>query len=620
MMDITKIKNPKFLKKLSINELNSFANDVRNFLLESVSKTGGHLSSNLGVVELTIALHYVFDAPKDKILFDVGHQCYTHKILTGRANKMNTLRQYNGIAGFQKRNESEYDCFEAGHSSTALSTALGMAAARDLKNEDYCVVPVVGDASMMSGLSLEALNQIGYQKRKMIIIFNDNNMSINKNVGALGKAFTNMRNSNEYNTIKTSLKDSLKNKSFGNYVINSIHNVKDAIKNNIVDTGIFKEFGIYYLGPVDGHNIEDLINILNIAKEKEYPCVIHVVTKKGKGYKYTEEDLTGKWHGVSKFDIKTGKSLASIPEGYKPYSKIVADCVERIMDKNDDVVAITPAMITGSKLNNVFAKYPDRCFDCGIAEDHAVSFACGLALNGLRPFVSIYSSFAQRAYDQFNQEISRMDLPVVFGLDRSGLVGDDGETHHGVFDISFIRPLPHSIICQGKDSKETENLLYTGFTQNHPYFVRFPRGNEKYIENKRFSKIVIGSWEYLNKAKKAECSILAYGSDVVEIDTYVKQNKLAYNVINARYIKPIDEKLLLETCKNHKPVYIYTNEIVKGGLGDEILECLNKNSLDNPVYIIGIDDVFVQHGSNYQLKKANDLSIEYLFNLINKTL
>jgi len=617
-MNINKIKNPKFLKKLSIDDLNTLANDIRNFLLDSVSKTGGHLSSNLGVVELTIALHYVFDAPKDKILFDVGHQCYTHKILTGRASQMKQLRQFGGIAGFQKRIESEYDCFEAGHSSTALSTALGMAAARDLNKEDNCVVPVVGDASMMSGLSLEALNQIGYQKRKMIIIFNDNNMSINKNVGALNKAFTHMRNSNEYNTVKTNIKDSLKHNDFGKVAISFIHDVKDKIKNNIVDTGIFKEFGIYYLGPVDGHNIEALINVLNVAKEKDYPCVIHVVTKKGKGYKYTEDDVTGNWHGVGKFDIKTGKSLSTTPVGYKAYSKIVADCVERIMDKNKDVVAITPAMVTGSKLNALFAKYPDRCFDCGIAEDHAVSFAAGLALNKIRPFVNIYSSFAQRAYDQLNQDICRMDLPVVFGLDRSGLVGDDGETHHGVFDISFIRPLPHAIICQGKDSKETENLLYTGFLQDHPYFVRFPRGVEKYIANPRFSKIVVGSWEYTNKYNKAKCNIITYGDDVIEVSNYVTNNNLAVNVINARYIKPIDEKLLLDITKSNKPLIVYTSDIIKGGLGDEILECLNKQELKNPVYIIGIDDIFVQHGTNYQLKKQNDIGLDYLFELVEK--
>lgn len=615
-MDIKSIKNPSFLKKLSIEQLNDLAEEIRVFLLESVSKTGGHLSSNLGIVEITIALHYVFDAPKDKILFDVGHQSYIHKILTGRADKMDTLRQFGGIAGFQKRVESEYDCFEAGHSSTALSTALGMATARDLNFDEYYIVPVVGDAAMMSGLSLEALNQIGFTKKKVIIIFNDNNMSINKNVGALTKAFSKMRSGQGYNNLKMSIKDYLLSLKNGESLLRLLTNIKNRIKRTVINSGIFKEFDIDYLGPIDGHNIEELIRVFNIAKRKDGPVVVHCITKKGKGYKYAEEDVDGIWHGVSKFDVETGKFLKENKPDTKSYSEIVSNCVETIMNDNKDVVAITPAMITGSKLNHLFKTYPDRSFDCGIAEDYALSFASGLALNGKHPFVAVYSSFLQRAYDQLNQEIARMDLPVVVGIDRAGLVGNDGETHHGVFDISFLRSLPNVIVCQGKDAKETEDLLNTGFKTNHPYFVRYPRGSTYYLKQYRFDTIEVGSWDILHEVKNPTCHIISYGEDVSKINEYVKDNNLNYDVINARFIKPIDENLLIKLSFDYKPIFIYTNDILKGGLGDEILEFCNKHKIENDVFIMGIDDVFVAHGNNEKLKKSINNDIKSLFKLI----
>mgnify|MGYP003296067393 CR=1 FL=1 len=530
---------------------------------------------------------------------------------------MDTLRQFNGIAGFQKRKESEYDCFEAGHSSTALSTALGMATARDLNNDDYYVVPVVGDAAMMSGMSLEALNQIGYTKKKVIIIFNDNNMSINKNVGALTKAFSKMRSTQGYNNFKMSIKDYLLSIKNGESLLKILTNIKNRIKRRVIETGIFDDFDIDYLGPIDGHNIEELIRVFNIAKRKDGPVVIHCITKKGKGYKYAEEDIEGNWHGVGKFDVETGKFLKDNKPDNKSYSEIVANCVETIMKDNEDVVAITPAMITGSKLNHLFKTYPDRSFDCGIAEDYAVSFASGLALNGKHPFVSVYSSFLQRAYDQLNQEIARMDLPVVIGIDRAGLVGNDGETHHGVFDISFIRSLPNVILCQGKDAKETEDLLNTGFKSNHPYFVRYPRGSTYYLKQYRYDTIEIGTWEVLNKVNNPDCYVLSYGEDVSRINEYVKKNQLNISVINARYIKPIDENLLKEISNDNKPIYVYTNDILKGGLGDEILEFFNTNRITNRVYIMGIDDVFVTHGDNEKLKKSIHNDIESLFKLIN---
>ncbi|MDO4500135.1 MAG: 1-deoxy-D-xylulose-5-phosphate synthase [Erysipelotrichaceae bacterium] len=618
-MNISEIKDPSFLKDLTVKEMNDLAKDIRDFLLESVSKTGGHLSSNLGVVELTIAMHYCFNSPKDKFLFDVGHQSYIHKILTGRAKDFPTLRQFNGMAGFQRRNESEHDCFEAGHSSTSLSTALGMAVARDLNNEDYHILPVVGDGALSSGMSLEALNQIGDLKSKVIIVFNDNNMSISKNVGALTKAFGALRSSKGYLELKHDVKDFLMNAKHGSETIESIKEVKKNIRNKMIDAYIFDDFDIDYLGPVDGHNIHDLIHAFETAKTKDGPVVVHVVTKKGKGYKYTENDSSGKWHGVGKFDVKTGEMLAKTPDNYKSYSKIVSDHLLNIMDSNGDVVAITPAMISGSALNDVFAKYPKRSFDCGIAEDHALTFASGLALNGKKPFVSVYSSFLQRAYDQINHDICRMNLPVVLGIDRASIVGEDGDSHQGVFDIGFMRPLPNMVITEGKDSNEIENLLELGFKMNCPFAIRYPRGSIVYDKHVPMD-IKPGTWakELINEDVKA--NIITYGNDVIRIGKVINDNMLPYNLYNARFIKPIDEEMLLEIASNKKPIFIYTNDMIKGGIGDDILELLNKNNISVPVYIFGVDDIFVKHGDTALIKESLGLDLKTLFSFIEKTI
>ena len=615
MMDIKNIEDSTFIKTLNKEQLNDLAKDIRSFLLESVSKTGGHLSSNLGVVELTIALHYCFDPEKDKFLFDVGHQSYIHKILTGRAKDFSTLRQFGGISGFQRRSESKYDCFEAGHSSTALSTALGMAVARDLKHEDYHVIPIVGDGALQSGLSLEALNQMGDLKSRVIIVFNDNNMSISKNVGALSMGFANLRSNSEYIQIKGNIKSFLNTKKNGTNLIELIKRIKNSVKDKVIDSGIFEGFNVDYLGPVDGHNIEDLIHAFNAAKSKDGPVVVHVVTKKGKGYKLAEEDKSGKWHGVGKFDLATGKMLNSVPEGYKTYSRIVADYVLKQMDNDDKVVAITPAMISGSCLNDIFAKYPSRAFDCGIAEDHAITFACGMALNGLKPFVSIYSSFLQRAYDQMNHDVCRMNLPVVFGIDRCSIIGEDGDSHQGVFDISFLRPLPNMIIAEGKDSSEIENLLNLAFKTAFPFAIRYPRGSIQY-KNNEFEEISVGKWQKIINNNSARATIITYGNDVCKIEKDIKDNSFDFNLINARFIKPIDEKMLLETARENKPIFVYTCDILKGGLGDEILEVLNKNNVNCPLYILGIDDMYVKHGDVLKVKESLNLDLKSLYKFI----
>ncbi|MEE0382896.1 1-deoxy-D-xylulose-5-phosphate synthase, partial [Amedibacillus dolichus] len=496
-MNLYDIKEPCDIKSCSFEELNELAGDIREFLIQSISKTGGHLSSNLGIVELTLALHYVFDSPKDKFIFDVGHQSYVHKMLTGRLKDFSNLRQYKGIAGFQKRGESVHDPWEAGHSSTSLSAALGMAVARDLDGSHFHILPIIGDGALSGGMAMEALNQIGSEQRNMIIIFNDNNMSISKNVGAMDEAFTRLRTSRSYTHLKDDLKHSLSTTRLGSNVLDTMKRVKNAVKDNIVDTSIFGEFNIDYLGPVDGHNIKNLVKVLKIAKQHEGPIVLHVITQKGKGYSFAEHDEEGAWHGVSQFDPKTGQSLAKNPPQHKSWSEVISATVLDLAHDNQDIVAITPAMKSGSKLQKFFEAYPQRSFDCGIAEEHAMTFAAGLAAAGKRPFISVYSSFLQRAYDQIHHDVARMKLPVVIGIDRCGLVGEDGETHHGVFDIAMLRPIPNMILAQPKDSEEAQNLIYSAFQQNqYPYAIRYPRGSVPYKKLSAYSYIEAGTWSY----------------------------------------------------------------------------------------------------------------------------
>ncbi len=617
-MDIREINNPEFLKSASIKECEILAKDIRHFLIDNISKTGGHLSSNLGVVELTIALHKVFDSPKDKIFFDVGHQCYTHKILTGRASEFHTLRTFKGISGFQKRSESEHDVWEAGHSSTSLSGALGMAVARDLNQENFHVVPIIGDGSLSSGMSLEALNQIGSLGKKMIIIFNDNNMSISQNVGALTSAFSKLRVSHPYTEIKEDLRSVLRKNIFGKSVLEGLTHAKDSIRKGIIEAGIFDEFNLDYLGPVNGHDIKALTRILEVAKEKKDPVVIHVLTKKGKGYEYSENDCYGKWHGVSSFDSKTGKMLATTPAGHLSWSSVFGETLVKMGKTNKDLCVITPAMITGSSLENFFAKYPDRSFDCGIAEEHAMTFAASLALMKKRPYIAIYSSFLQRAYDQINHDVCRMDLPVIIGIDRAGLVGEDGDTHHGVFDVGLLRCLPNLILSQPKDAHEAQNILHLAMNTNHPFAIRYPRGSVVYNEVSTYEKIKIGSWVRYNENTKNKVIVISYGPDVDKILTKVISNDLEVDVVNARFFKPMDEEMLRALANENKPIIVYETDMLAAGLTSAILEWANQNSVCLNIQAIGIDDVFVEHGSLKQIKEENNIDINTLFKKILK--
>lgn len=620
-MHIYDIKGPADIKGKSLPELEDLASEIRSFLVSSIAKTGGHLSSNLGVVELTLALHYVFDSPTDKIIFDVGHQSYIHKILTGRANQFPTLRQYKGLAGFQKRHESEHDVWEAGHSSTSLSAALGMAVARDLNHEQYAVIPVIGDGALGSGMSMEALNQIGSENRNMVIIFNDNNMSISRNVGAMDDAFTKLRTSKPYNTLKSDLSDALSSSKLGSNVLDRMRSMKNAVKENVVDTSIFGDFNLDYIGPVDGHDMKTLLKTLSIAKRHSGPIVVHVITKKGKGYSYAENDKDGSWHGVSQFDPESGQSLSKTPIGHASWSAVVADSLLALAKHNEHILAITPAMMNGSKLGKFFDTYPERSFDCGIAEEHAVTFAAALAASGKRPFISVYSSFLQRAYDQINHDVARMSLPVVFGIDRCGLVGEDGETHHGVFDIAMLRSIPNMILSQPKDAYEAQQLLACAFAQDTaPFAIRYPRGNIPFTLVNDLQPIRVGSWTRWSLTDESACIVIAYGSDIDKIISKASVNVIPITVVNARFFKPLDERMLEELLGCDKPIIIYETDIICGGLSSAILEYCNDHQLQRTFDRIGIQDQFVEQGSLPQLRKAQHIDVTSLFEKISEYL
>ena len=619
-MDLTTIENPGFLKEMSVEEMEDLAADVRAFLIHSLAKTGGHIASNLGVVELTIAMHYVFDMPHDKIFFDVGHQCYTHKIPTGRAKEFDNLRQYGGISGFQKRRESIYDVWEAGHSSTSLSAALGMAIARDLNHEDYHIVPVIGDGALSSGMALEALNTIGSERRKMIIVFNDNNMSISKNVGALTRGFSRLRSAKSYNSLKLNMKDALNRSGVGKVVYTGLKGIKDTLRDTVIDSGIFGEFNVNYLGPVDGHSIKDLIRVLSVAKEYDDPVVVHVITRKGKGYAPCEMDREGIWHGVGPFDPTTGRMLASTPAGYKSWSRLMADTLEELATRNEDIIALTPAMINGSSLESFFAHFSERSFDCGIAEEHTVTMAAGMAISGKRPFVAIYSSFMQRAYDQINHDVCRMDLPVVFGIDRAGLVGADGETHHGVFDPGLLLPLPNMIVAQPKNAQEARDLMYTAFSQKHPFAIRYPRGDVKIPDDIHLKLIKVGTWTEDYKGDDVRLTVIAYGSDVEKISEKASVNQLPIRVINARFFKPLDLECLKALAAEGLPVIVYETDMLTGGLSTAILDTVNDLGLNMPLIRIGIPDRYVTHGSLKQLRAETGIDLNTLFEKVTELL
>ena len=599
-MEIGNIKNPSFLKKMSVFELEELSRNIRNFLIDKISITGGHLSSNLGIVDLTIAIHKVFNAPKDKIIFDVGHQSYTHKILTGRAHEFDKLRQYNGLSGFQKMSESIYDCYEAGHSSTSLSAALGYAIARDLDKKKHNVVAIIGDGSIGNGLAYEALNHIGSLNTKLIVILNDNEMSISKNVGAIHNTLDKIRSNFKNEKIK-------KVPYLGKKIKSGTKLIKESFKKIYMKEGyLFEEFGFTYYGPINGHDYDEMISYLEMAKKSNRPVLLHVITEKGKGYKYAESDIEGIWHGISPFDKETG-IIKSKNDGLISWSEVMSNHLIDIAKTNKDIIAITPAMANGSKLNKFKEIYKDRFIDVGIAEEHALVMANSMAIAGKKPFVSIYSTFLQRGYDQVFHDIARMDSNVVIGIDRAGIVGEDGETHQGLYDIAFLNHIPNMIIAAPKNSSEAKGILEFSFNSKHPFAIRYSKQRIEY--NNESLVISDYSWEEIKKGSDAV--IITYGDFVNNAKIIVnnlKKDKLNVGIINARFIKPIDTSMLDKIIKTKKPIIVYEEACLIGSLGSMISSYIvNSNT---KIKCFGIKDTFVKQGKYDIIIKKLGLDVD----------
>lgn len=599
-MEIGNIKNPSFLKKMSVFELEELSRNIRNFLIDKISITGGHLSSNLGIVDLTIAIHKVFNVPKDKIIFDVGHQSYTHKILTGRAHEFDKLRQYNGLSGFQKMSESIYDSYEAGHSSTSLSAALGYAIARDLDKKKHNVVAIIGDGSIGNGLAYEALNHIGSLNTKLIVILNDNEMSISKNVGAIHNTLDKIRSNFKNEKIK-------KVPYLGKKIKSGTKLIKESFKKIYMKEGyLFEEFGFTYYGPINGHDYDEMISYLEMAKKSNRPVLLHVITEKGKGYKYAESDIEGIWHGISPFDKETG-IIKSKNDGLISWSEVISNHLIDIAKTNKDIVAITPAMANGSKLNKFKEIYKDRFIDVGIAEEHALVMANSMAIAGKKPFVSIYSTFLQRGYDQVFHDIARMDSNVVIGIDRAGIVGEDGETHQGLYDIAFLNHIPNMIIAAPKNSSEAKGILEFAFNSKHPFAIRYSKQRIEY--NNESLVISDYSWEEIKKGSDAV--IITYGDFVNNakiIANNLKKDKLNIGIINARFIKPIDTSMLDKIIKAKKPIIVYEEACLIGSLGSMISSYIvNSNT---KIKCFGIKDTFVKQGKYDIIIKKLGLDVD----------
>jgi len=599
-MDLTTIENPSFLKNKTNGELEVLSEEIRKFLIQQLSETGGHIAPNLGVVELTIALHKVFNSPKDKFLWDVGHQSYVHKILTGRAKEFTTLRQFKGLCGFPKRNESEHDVWETGHSSTSLSAAMGMAIARDIKKTGEYIIPIIGDGALTGGMALEAMNHIGHEQKDIIVILNDNEMSIAPNVGALHSILGRLRTTGKYRWAKGELEGVIKKiPGIGDKLSSTSKKLKDSLKYLVTQGMFFEEMGFTYFGPVDGHNFEDLFESLEYAKKTKGPVLVHVLTKKGKGYKPAESDDIGTWHGTGPYKVESGKLIK--PDKAPPaWSKLVSDTVLKLALKDERIVAITPAMPVGSKLENFQAQLPDRIFDVGIAEQHAATVAAGLATQGMKPFLAIYSTFLQRAYDQVLHDICRQNLNVFIGIDRAGLVGADGETHQGVFDIAFLRHIPNLVLMMPKDENEGQHMVNTAIQyEDGPIALRFPRGNGIGVPmDEQLKEILIGSWEVLREGSDAV--ILTFGTTIkmaMDAAEDLEKENISVKVVNARFIKPMDTAMLNDIFKDGKPILTIEEAVLQGGFGSAVLEFASSNNFQNVrVERIGIPDLFVEHG------------------------
>ena len=606
-MILDRIQKENDIKKLTDEELDVLKDEIRQFLIQSISVTGGHLASNLGVVELTMALHICFDLPKDKIIWDVGHQSYTHKILTGRKDGFQSLRQYGGLSGFPKANESESDCFNTGHSSTSISAGLGLAAAREITGEDYHVISVIGDGSLTGGMAYEALNNASSVNKNFIIVLNDNNMSISENVGGMSTYLANFRTADAYRDLKANVMKSLKKVPVcGEKLIESIRNTKSSIKQLLVPGMLFEEMGIITLGPVDGSNIKELIKIFQEAKRVNGPVLVHVMTKKGAGYLPAEKNPS-RFHGAEPFDIETGKPLKVKEKA--SYTDVVSSTMCQLAEKEPKMVAITAAMADGTGLSKFAKEYPKRFYDVGIAEQHATTFAAGLAKAGLKPVFAVYSSFLQRAYDQVLHDVCIQNLPVVFAIDRAGLVGSDGETHQGIFDISYLSSIPNMTVMAPKNKWELSDMLQFAVNFDTPIAVRYPRGTA-YDGLKDFRETIkLGKSEVI--AEGEGVALFALGSMVQTAELVaqmLKANGIHATIINARFAAPFDKDRVHALAENHKLLVTMEENVISGGMGEHIASYVNENSVDIKVQIMAIPDAYVEHGNVDRLKE--DIKID----------
>ncbi len=627
-MILEKINLPDDVKKLKKEEKLILAEEIREEIKDVVSKNGGHLASNLGVVELTIALHSVFDMPKDKIVWDVGHQTYTHKLLTGRKDKFKTLRKKDGLAGFPKAEESDYDSFNTGHSSTSISASLGMAKARDIKKENNKVIAVIGDGALTGGMALEALNDAGNSKTDLIVILNDNEMSISKNSGGMARMLTNLRTKKLYEKSNGVVKKILRKIPYlGEKIINLIINIKKGIKQLIIPKMYFEDIGFKYLGPVDGHNIEALENVFKSCKLVKGPILIHIITKKGKGYKFAEKN-PNKFHSISSFDLESGEKLE---KKKKDYSKVMGEKLVKLAKNDKRIVAITASMEDGTGLNEFASKFPDRFFNVEIAEQHALGFAAGLAKEGMKPVIPIYSSFLQRGYDQIVHDICMQNLQVVICVDRAGIVGSDGETHQGLLDLCFLNSIPNITIMAPKNFLELEKMLEYAIKSNKPIAIRYPRGGEEEGENSKDS-LEYGS---INKISRGKAEVLLEGEDITiisigkmteyayKVACDLKKENINVEVINIRFLKPLDKEKVLKSAIKTKKVITIEDGYLIGGLASSINDILIKQDEKIKILNMGYPDKFIKQGSVKEIEKKykmdKDSIKENILKMVEKT-
>ena len=599
-------------KNLDKKNLPKLASDIREFLVDNISKTGGHLAPNLGVVELTMALHYVFNSPEDKIIFDVGHQCYVHKILTGRKDKFSTLRKYNGLSGFPKTRESIHDTFDTGHSSTSISAALGIATANMLNGNNNHAIAVIGDGALTGGLAFEGLNNSKIENTNLIVILNDNQMSISPSVGNLSSYLNKIRSNKLYTSSKKGIKNFLYHIPFlGKYLIKFIESIKNAIREFILPQSVmFEQFGFNYLGPIDGHDINDLIDILERAKTTQKPVLIHVITKKGKGYKFAEEN-PDKFHAVSKFNKETGEIIKNTNGSY---SKTFGNSLCNLAEKNNKLVAITAAMPDGTGLNEFSQKYPKRFFDVGIAEEHAVSFASGLAKQGFIPVFAVYSTFLQRSYDQIIHDVALQKLHVIFAIDRAGIVGSDGETHHGIFDLSYLSHIPNLVILAPKSAKELEKMLEFAVNYNGPIAIRYPR--DGYVEELKETNLPIKICKSEILQEGNDMTIIGFGKTVstaIKISEIRKDKSI--EIINLRFLKPLDKETILKSIRKTKNVIVIEDNIINGGVCTAIKDLISNEKEINAKYF-AYPDEFIKHGTNEEIETEFKLSAEEIAKIL----